>query len=104
MKKQASLDKALLCAEQNLCLAMSLLRALEVTDFDRRTTTSGNTIDTAIWNDVMGVIHKYVDDAKEDIEPSPWRLESDTLKLKPRKRPNQKRSIPNPRHPLPKTR
>ncbi|MCU7863655.1 MAG: hypothetical protein KZQ92_06725 [Candidatus Thiodiazotropha sp. (ex Lucinoma borealis)] len=64
-----TLDKALLCAEQDLCLAMSLIRTLEVTDFDRRTTTSGNQIDAAILNDVMGIVHKYVADAAESIEP-----------------------------------
>ncbi|MEW8551093.1 MAG: hypothetical protein AB2533_11600 [Candidatus Thiodiazotropha endolucinida] len=68
-KSQASLDQALLKAEQQLYEIESLLSVLHTSTFDLETTPYGEPLDTAAWSDVMVILRRGVRSANEQLEP-----------------------------------
>ena len=66
---ELQIDQPLLNANKHLSKASSLLLALEAADFDSHMLSSGNIIDTAVWNEVMSVVRGYVSDAHTELEP-----------------------------------
>ncbi|MEW8293607.1 MAG: hypothetical protein AB2651_22035 [Candidatus Thiodiazotropha sp.] len=68
-QNQASLDQALLNAEQQLYETESLLSVLYTSTFDLETTPYGEPMDMAAWSDVMVILRRGVRSANEQLEP-----------------------------------
>lgn len=68
-KNQASLDQALLKAEQQLYETESLLSVLHTSTFDLETTPYGEPMDPAAWSDVMVILRRGIRSANEQLEP-----------------------------------
>ncbi|ODB94692.1 hypothetical protein A3197_18250 [Candidatus Thiodiazotropha endoloripes] len=66
---QASLDQALLNAQQQLFETQSLLSVLYTSTFDLDVTPYGEPMDQAAWSDVMFILRRGVQSANEQIEP-----------------------------------
>ncbi len=68
-QNQASLDQALLRAEQQLVELESLLTVLHTSIFDLETTPYGEPMDSAAWSDVMVLFRRSVRSANEELGP-----------------------------------
>ncbi|MCG8056923.1 MAG: hypothetical protein JAY94_14675 [Candidatus Thiodiazotropha endolucinida] len=66
---QASLDQALLNAQQQLFEMQSLLTVLYTSTFDLEATPYGEPMDPAAWSNVMVILRRGVQSAYEQINP-----------------------------------
>ncbi|MBT3017232.1 MAG: hypothetical protein KME63_15945 [Candidatus Thiodiazotropha sp. (ex Clathrolucina costata)] len=68
-QNQASLDQALLRAEQQLFQTGSLLAVLRTAVFDLEATPFGEPMDSAAWSDVMAILHQNLKEVNEQLAP-----------------------------------